>query len=301
MELTWPMKIRLAAVIAVGILGIGALGFNLVSPDQPMGMVVCPGPVNIILLTIMSFAAGLVCYFISQPWGFHIGMIATPIGMSVWAFRNGTMATAMQATASYQQRYDIYQSLQFQSLCWIVIVLAGFAGVYLAHIINPKTDKSPIPQKTSKINTSAIINSLLAIAATVMITFIIIRIFACDVLYNDSNTPVINKVFAQPAKGQIFFAVALSFGLAAYLAKQYMNAGYIGPCLASALVTFASIKLYVNKDVIEQMTQYWPPTFFTSVLLSITPLEMVAFGCLGAITGYWLAVRYHYWKTHQAD
>jgi hypothetical protein len=41
--------------------------------------------------------------------------------------------------------------------------------------------------------------------------------------------------------------------------------------------------------------------FFSNAAISILPVQMVAFGTLGSITGYWLAVRYKYRREHKAE
>jgi hypothetical protein len=49
---------------------------------------------------------------------------------------------------------------------------------------------------------------------------------------------------------------------------------------------------------LQQLVEHYPLVFFSSTVISILPVQMVAFGVLGSITGYWLAVRYYYWRKH---
>jgi hypothetical protein len=56
--------------------------------------------------------------------------------------------------------------------------------------------------------------------------------------------------------------------------------------------------LYVKGDALEHMTRSWPVLFFSKAVLSVLPIQMVAFGTLGAIWGYWMAVQYAHWRKH---
>jgi hypothetical protein len=49
---------------------------------------------------------------------------------------------------------------------------------------------------------------------------------------------------------------------------------------------------------LQQLVVRYPPAFFYSPVISILPVQMVAFGALGSIAGYWLAVRYDYWRKY---
>jgi len=106
-------------------------------------------------------------------------------------------------------------------------------------------------------------------------------------------------VTAQPALGQIIFAVPASFLIAAFVVKKFLNAGYIWPIAASALVTWFAITAYCKQHILQHMQMRWPAVFFPDSTISILPLQMVAFGTLGSIAGYWLAVRYNYWRKHE--
>ena len=108
-------------------------------------------------------------------------------------------------------------------------------------------------------------------------------------------------VVSQPATGQIVFAVLVSFGIAAYVVKKFFDADYIWPVIASALITAFVSTVYVKDNVLQQLEQQWSAVIFTESVTSILPIQMVVFGTLGSICGYWLAVRYNYWRYHEAN
>ncbi|UCF17343.1 MAG: hypothetical protein JSW59_07740, partial [Phycisphaerales bacterium] len=108
---------------------------------------------------------------------------------------------------------------------------------------------------------------------------------------------ILGSVVAQPANGQIAFAVLVSFGVAAFVVKKFLNASYIWPAIATALVTAFSMHTYVREA--SYLARNWPAVFFENSVSSVLPIQMVAFGTLGSIAGYWMSVRYDYWRKHE--
>jgi len=140
------------------------------------------------------------------------------------------------------------------------------------------------------------LNAAIALMGSVLIAQFCIGILARDVRMHDRQ---LGYVVGQPAAAQIAFAVLVSFGLAAFLVRKFLKAGYILPTVASSLVTLFGITIYLREDVLTYMTSGLPGVFFPSAIVSILPIQMVAFGTLGSITGYWLAIRCDYWRKHQ--
>jgi len=104
-------------------------------------------------------------------------------------------------------------------------------------------------------------------------------------------------VVAQPAVGQIAFAVLFSFGVAAFVVKKFLNAAYIWPTIATVLVTAFSMHNYSRQ--ISYLAAKWPAVFFDNSAAAVLPVQMVAFGALGSVAGYWMAVRYDYWQKYE--
>jgi hypothetical protein len=104
---------------------------------------------------------------------------------------------------------------------------------------------------------------------------------------------------AQPSVGQILFAVLISFKIAAFVVKKFLDVGYIWPIMATALVTAFITSVHAKQELLQYLAQRWPATFFSNSVISILPIQMVAFGTLGAVAGYWMAIRYRYWRKHE--
>ena len=100
MELSWPMKLRIAAAMAAGIVLLGIIGWPLAAPSDPLGVVsLLDGGMdfgNTVILLGLGFLAGLIGYFLSWPYGADIGVLAAPSGLAFLAIRTGSMAVLIR-------------------------------------------------------------------------------------------------------------------------------------------------------------------------------------------------------------
>ncbi len=289
------MKLRIAASAAIGVVLIGILAWPLVAPAEPFGTVSLLGG-NItasgaVFLTILAFFSGLAAYFASWPHGREIGILAVPAGLTIWSIRSGSMVNLIRRTANQTELFD---TIRWEPLFWLAIVTAGFAGVLLAQKIKAKPETEKIREKPKSggiIN----INEIIALVASVVIVQLCINVFAQGIRLPDTK---IGSVVSQPRVEQIVYGVFISFGLAAFAVKKLLNVSYIWPTIAGAFVTPFAIISYGRQDVLLHLSSNWPVVFFSHSTLSILPVQMVALGTLGSIAGYWMAVRYNYWRKH---
>ncbi len=293
------MKLRIAAAVATGVVLIGILAWPLAASPEPSGAVSLLARTisfgDAITLAILALLAGLIAYFLSWPYGREIGILAVPSGLAIWAVRSSSMAGLMQRTAA-EQRQQLLASLKWEPVFWLAIVAAGFAGVLIAQKISRRKAEPVGSEEKSNSISNMYLNAAVALAGSVLIAQFCITIFAQDVRIFDDQLR--RLVMAQPAIGQVVFAVLVSFGLAAFVVKAFLNVSYICPTIASALVTAFAITIYVKQDVLQHLVERHPAAFFSNAVISILPVQMVAFGTLGSIAGYWLAVRYNYWRKH---
>ena len=98
-ELSWSVKLKVAAVLLVGVILIGLLA-PLRKPVESVGVVSLPAFGGKIVLAGLAVLAGLIDYFISQPYGREIGILAVPSGLAIWAVRYGNMAELMRLNPS---------------------------------------------------------------------------------------------------------------------------------------------------------------------------------------------------------
>jgi len=291
------MRLRIAAAVATGVVLIGILAWPLAASPGSFGVVLA-GDISFggaIILIILALLAGLIAYFLSWPYGREIGILAAPSGLAIWAVRSGSMTALMQLNPTAAQRQALLTTLKWQPIFWLVIVAAGFAGVLLGQKIKSNLKPGETQEKSNS-KPAKHLNAIIALVGSVLIAQFCLKIFAQDVIMSDNR---LVSVMAQPTVGQVVFAVLVSFGLAAFVVKKFLDASYICPTIASALVTAFVISIYVKQDVLQYLVQHWPAAFFSDTVISILPVQMVAFGTLGSIVGYWLAIRYNYWRKHE--
>jgi len=298
MELSLAMKLRIFGAVAIGVIVIGLLGRPLAAPSGSDGVVsLVSGAMTVsgaVALVSLAALTGFAAYFLSWPNGQEIGVLAVPAGLAIWAVRCGDMASLVQLNSSLAEREALFSALRLEPIFWLLVVGAGFGGVFVAGKISGRGEPSERSEKP-KSGSNRYLNMLIALVGSVLISQFSIRILAQDVSMFDRK---VGLVVAQPAVGQIAFAVLVSFGLAAFVFKRFLDVSYVCPIAASGLVTGFAITMYMRKDALGHLVEHWPVTFFTNSVISVLPLQMVAFGALGSIAGYWIAVRYNYWRKH---
>ncbi len=295
MELSLLMKVRIGAAICVGIVFIGLLGWPLAPDSDGAVMVGVMSTGDIAGLAVLAFVTGVAGYFVAWPYGRQIGIIAVPSGLGVWAIRSGSIGGLIQQSPALSARQELFSGFMWEPLFWLAIVAVGFAGVLAATKIRKAAAAEGEVGEKGKWGAKDILSGVIALAGSVLIARFMIEILAQNVRVHDSR---VGSVMAQPATAQIVFAVLVSFALAAFVVKKVLSAGYVWTAVASGLVTAFVGIAYVNEETVVHVAAHWPAVFFSHAVSSILPVQMVAFGVLGAVAGYWLAVRYRYWRAH---
>ena len=160
-------------------------------------------------------------------------------------------------------------------------------------------NSAPIPARPkdkTKSSPTIYLSAAVALVASVLIAQLALARLAQDIRMTNGS---LGSVMGQPAIGQVVFGVIVAFGLAAFVVKHFLNAGYIWAIIAAALVTPFAITTYAKYDALNHLAEYWPAVFFSNAAISILPVQMVALGTLGAIAGYWTGIRYDFWRKHE--
>jgi hypothetical protein len=315
-ELSWLMRLRIAAAMCAGALLIGLLGWPSAAPAEPFGAVAA-GNLDgggIVRLLALSFLSGFFAYFLSWPFGKQIAVLAAPTGLAVWSIRSGSMANLMQVNSTLDARMAVLEKLRWESFFWLAVVLAGFAGVYLASQIGIRLrqdfgGQAPAERdKGTEIGFRADfkklkqgiknVNILTAVLGSALIAVIIILQLARDEKVYDER---LGYLTGQPDKGQIVFAVIAGFAAAGFAVKKFLGLSFFWSILAVLVITVFFSITYANRTTVEHLTANWPAVFFANSVVCILPIQMISFGSLGAIAGYWMAVRYDYWRQHESQ
>jgi len=288
------------ASLAIGVLLLGFLPWGLVKPSADGVFMFLSGGINasgLLICGILAFVAGFIASAVSVPYGSQIGIIAAPAGLAVWSMRSAMLSKVFQAAPAAGERVKVYSSLKFEGFLWLAVIFCGFLGAVLADkVFRKRTVKLPDKMKpVLKLPEFLII--AIAVIGTVFVANFLVNIFAAGVSYSD---PRLSHVTAQPLSLQLAFAVFIAFGACGFLAKIFLGSRPFWPAVASVVLIYYSATVYGKNSVLTYLNASWPANFFIRPAAAVLPVQMVAFGCLGAVWGYWLAVDYHLWRTHQS-
>jgi hypothetical protein len=283
-ELSWSVKLKIAVALLLGIILIGFLA-PLGTPAEPHRVISIPTLGKAIILLCLAVLTGFIGYFLSRPYGREIGILAVPSGLALWAVKSGSMSDLARLNVAITQRQAMFAALKWEPFFWLAVVAAGFCGVLLGRLF---VSREPSDTTRSSTLRSAIVPCVIAIAGSVLIAQFGIGIFTQDIRVIDRN---LGSVIVQPATGQIVFSVLVSFAIAGFVVKKFLDAGYIWPIVSSAFVTGFAVITTLSPQTLRLLVEHHPPAFSSSAVLSVLPVQMVSFGALGAIAGHWLAVR----------
>jgi hypothetical protein len=299
MELSWLMRIRIVVSLAIGVVLLGLLPAGLVKPGADGVFAILNGGISIgdlLICACLAFAAGFLASAISTPFGARIGIIAAPAGLAVWALRSAPLSTIFQMAPGAQDRVDVYSKLKFEGFLWLAIAICGFYGAILADKILRRKNIELVDEIKPVFPMPQFAQIAISIVGTVFIANFLINVLAGGISYPDSK---VAHVTAQPANLQIAFAVLIAFGFCGFFARILLGSKVFWPAVASAPIIYYSTILYVKSDFMAHISGFWPANFFIKPVTAVLPVQMVAFACLGAVWGYWLAVDYNWWRTHQ--
>jgi hypothetical protein len=287
------LRLRIIAAMAVGIVVLGFFAWSAVKPEHPLGAItVYTGDINLasaITCMALAFVSGVVAYFACWPLGLYVGPLAAPAGLAVWSLHSGDMSSLIAVNNTLTARQDLYSTLKLEGFFWFAVVAAGYCGVLLASKLAKDKTQVEIDEKPAKGKLGG--NNLLTVAvacgAVVLLTHFAIGILAQDVRMFDAE---LGSVTGQPEVAQIAFAVLLAFGLASFLVKRFLETSYVVSAFSTAIVTFVAITISSKPDVLSYMVTNWPVAFFPRAASAILPIQIVSFGVIGSVAGYWTAV-----------
>jgi hypothetical protein len=280
----WLTRVRTLAALLIGVVLVGWVGWPLVRPEDPLGAIclvdnmVNPG--ELLILCGLAFASGLAAYLASWPKGSTTAPLAAPAGLAVWVFASGDMRSLLLTNSTVVERQKVYAILCWEGLFWLILVAAGLLGVLVGWRIQNRGKQVDSPRKlTVGVNPG---NVLIAALVSGVLVWFLIGILAQDVRQPDAK---LGYVIGQPGKGQIAFAVCISFLAAGYATTHFFKISYIIPMVCAAGIVFIAMRYAASPATLEQMTQYWPVAYVFRSICGILPIQMVAFGTLGAFAG----------------
>jgi hypothetical protein len=300
MELSLITKIRIVIAYAVGVFSIIYFPIHITqSSANTIFSLLNPSltPANLMLYGLLSLALGFVVSAICTPYGFQIGVIAVPAALTVWAIKISSISVLFQADPASSSRLAIYSAIRFESFAWLALVLLGIAGAYLADKLFRRNPLDLPDNFEAMVKLQPLAAIIVTIIGTTIAASWLLNLLATDISYPDSK---VGMVTGQPVNLQIAFAVLVAFIVCGFIAKLYLGVNFIWPTVASAFVTLFSIMLYAKPAILGYMAHSWAAVYFSKTAISIWPIQMVSFGTLGSIIGYWWAARYRYWRQFES-
>lgn len=280
----WLTRVRAIAALLIGIVLVGWVGWPLVRPEDPLGAICLVdnmiNPGQLLTLCGLAFAAGLIAYLASWPKGSMTAPLAAPAGLAVWVFASGDMRTLLLTNATLVERQKVYAILCWEGLFWLILVAAGLLGMLVGWLFQSRGQKIDSVKKLAV--GAKPVDVLIAAVVSVVVVWFLIGILAQDVRQADAK---LGYVIGQPGKGQIAFAVFISFFAAGYAVTHFFKISYVIPIACAAVAVFIAMRYAASPATLEQMTQYWPVAYVVRSICGILPIQMVAFGTLGAFTG----------------
>lgn len=286
----WLTRIRAIASILIGVVIVGWFGWPMVRPDDPLGAIclvdnmITPG--ELLMLCALAFAAGFIAYLASWPKGSMTAPLAAPAGMAAWIFASGDMRTLFMTNSTLPERQMAYAVLCWEGLFWLIPVAAGMLGVLAGWLLQTRNQKLQLSKPLLDKNQAS--NYAIAAVGTIAIVWLLIGILAQDVRQADDK---LGFVVGQPGKGQIAFAVCVAFLAAGFATTYYLKTSYIIPLLCSAIAVFVAMRYAASPARLDQMAQYWSAAYVARSICGVLPIQMVAFGTLGAFIGYQSAMK----------
>jgi hypothetical protein len=275
---------------------VGVWAWSWAAPNDPMGLVRTSNMslANQVLLIGVAGLLGFVCYYLAWPYGFEVGVLAVPAGLAVWASRSGSVASLLQAFPSAEQRVNVFSGLRWDAFYWVLVVFAGIGGAYVARKLSP-SPSLPIKEAYDAPKLPASIGPVVAVLASLLVAQLLLNGFSQDVR-------VTNEMIAsQPVTRQAAFATMIAFGGAAYLVRHFFNVSYIWSLLAAPLLYCLGTFVHTRTTVLAGLAEQYPAICLSNALFGIIPIQLISFGSIGAVIGYWLAIRYRYWRNHECS
>lgn len=286
----WHLRVRILVALGAGALLIAGIGYPLVRPADPLGAISMftkeISTIDVVILAGLGFLAGVVATLACYPLGSALGPFAAPAGIAVLALSCGSMRALLLYNQDFAARSELYAFLRWELLFWVAVCAAGYVGsIITGRLLKTKT---VIEEDTAKNDKTMLINGLIGMVITGVVVYFTLGIFAQDIRQIDEK---LGSVSGLPGNGQIAFGVFVSVGLAAFLLKYIFNISYLWSILGSLLLYFVMYTRIPGSAQLEHLSATWPIYFLSHAIYGIIPLQFTSFAFLGALTGFWIAIR----------
>jgi len=284
-EQHWIDKVRIGMVLTFGAAVIGVFCWPLIAPHTDRGPVAFYNSsiwlFDAMLILPAAFATGAAAYFLGWPNGRHTALAAVPMGVGIWGLRSGSMSNLLTYNNELELHHNIYMSLRWEGIFWLLVIAAGYVGVRVAAALC--RDNTPWEQEKKKPQVGDLI---LPIVVTCAIAWPLVNFLAQS---PKLPTKEYGIIYSQPRNAQIAFALMAGFGVAGYAVKRFMKVRFEIPVASTALFSLACA-IYSGNDSIQSVSMNMSASFFAHPICAILPVQTIAFGTIGILIGYSIAI-----------
>ncbi len=283
------IKIKVTLAVSIATATIGFIGWLLISPSSQQESISLVFETlsfsNILLFALIVF---LTAVFLSLTFGNNsqeFAFCGVAFALSVCAVRGGLLTVNLGYIGDVGEIHKIYQSLAWEGFAWLGIVLVAFAGSHI-NIGVSSLRKLWLQADKKNIVIGFVVSVVIGVLGTNLLTLGARVVVDSDVF----------SVVRQAYTGQICFGVLVSFCGGAYLCRHFLRVHYIVPTIASGLVVFITMSFASSTSNLEYLSTNLPSSFLLKPSAGVLPIQMVAFGSLGSIIGYWLSYSHQEWQ-----
>jgi len=304
-------KIKIWVILGVMVLLFGVLGWSWVRPADGydgLTVVLSGKPGTVILSAIGLGMLGVVVgVLFGRRHGIQMGMLAIPAGLTVWAVLSGNMERMLLEYSAAEARQGMFFQLMGDAFIWSILVGMGCGFTWLiggvqrsAATTNLDQEASLVsegPSKTSKKNKLKLefldnvwVNGILGVVITCVIAWLLVRILG-QARHVSLSYPVTDEASIVPATGQIIFAVALGFFLAALTAHQLTEVSLWYLLICPLLISVIAYNCGVQDGIIETLNGSGPAFIPKSIVFAtILPIQFIGVGTFSLMGGYYYSV-----------
>ncbi|AQQ08716.1 hypothetical protein L21SP3_00505 [Sedimentisphaera cyanobacteriorum] len=288
-ELKVVNKLRMILVCITGMVAIGMLLWPVAAGSSKFDAICFIGGTltfqNSILLIAASFLAGMAGCALGWASSPMYGSLAALTGFGLWGLRTGQLSSLLMYSSTAQQQAQVYTSFRWEIFFWLAVVIAAHYGSFLtAKLFGSQRLHTPQPEVMFNWTEKAFIVPL---AVCSIAGYIISRYLVLGIMLPVENFGIVHH---QPLPQQIAFGLIAGFGIAAFLVRKHFKSSVEILYLSVAVAAFFTYVLLAKDSTLETVNKFLPPSYFSSPMTAVLPMQFIIYGCLGVWGGWFTSI-----------
>jgi len=287
-HLNWPTRIRFLAAVVLSLLVMGSIGYRVLRPWDPFGpislLLVDTELLFVLRISVVLLAVAVLTTVIFDGRLPQFGTFAASIGLALPVAKTGGMDYLMIRLQAGTDPDDpsLWWLLALEMAAWTVPLAVMVVGSAIAERWVARDKPGPRTDAKGQEKTGPSWSTgILAVAVTSLVAVILIGIF-CQ----------------SRQKGQVIFAVAAAFFIAAWLGDYVTANRRVVWQLAAVPVVAVAVYVYTSLNPARpaglEKIHYLTPNNLSAVL----PVEYLAAGAAAVVFGFWTSERVRFSAKH---